>query len=193
MYRVGGRSRVPLDIRIVAATNQDLDEAVEAGRFRKDLYYRLHVASVRLPPLRERPGDIGELLDHYLREFNRRTRCPIGLSDDTRRALEAYQWPGNVRELKNLVESLVLFPNAAPVLVADLPEPFRRKLQQFCTADQSERRALLDALFVARWNKSRAAEILECSRMTLYRRMAKYLVERAESPASRNRSRVTKA
>jgi DNA-binding NtrC family response regulator len=181
VYRVGGRSRVPLDVRIVAATNQDLEEAVDAGRFRKDLYYRLHVASVRLPPLRERPGDIGELLDHYLREFNLRGQARIALSADVRRALESYDWPGNVRELKNLVETLMVYPCTSAVGVSDLPESIRRKLERFCTADVAERRALMDALLVARWNKSRAAEILDCSRMTLYRRMAKYSVERTRS------------
>jgi DNA-binding NtrC family response regulator len=181
VYRVGGRVRVPLDIRVVAATNQELEEAVEARRFRRDLYFRLHVASVRLPPLRERPGDIAELLDHYLREFNARMRCRVGLSDEARQALDVYEWPGNVRELKNLVESLFVCPPSEPARIADLPEMYRRRLAQFCMRDDRERRALLDALFVARWNKSRAAEILDCSRMTLYRRMAKYDVVRSQS------------
>ena len=184
VYRVGGRGRIPLDIRVVAATNQNLEQAVEAGRFRKDLYYRLQVASVQMPPLRERQGDIAELLDHYLREFNARRTRQVGLAEETRRALNAYEWPGNVRELKNLVESLFVCPPGEPVGLDDLPEAFRARLERFCAAGDHERRALLEALFVARWNKSRAAEILSCSRMTLYRRMAKYSVVRSEPRAS---------
>ena len=180
VYRVGGRGRIPLDIRVVAATNQDLEQAVEAGRFRKDLYFRLQVASIQMPPLRDRQGDIAELLDHYLREFNARATRQVGLAEETRCALNAYEWPGNVRELKNLVESLCVCPPGAPVGLDDLPETFRARLERFCAAGDRERRALLEALFVARWNKSRAAEILSCSRMTLYRRMAKYSVVRSE-------------
>jgi len=188
VYRLGGRGRIPLDIRIVAATNEDLETAVGTGRFRKDLYYRLHVASVRLPPLRERRGDIRELLDHYLHTFNAHASREVHLSEDVRTALESYEWPGNVRELKNLVESLFVCPASDPVRVEDLPETFRRRLERFCNAGDPERRALLDALFAARWNKSRAAEILECSRMTLYRRMAKYSVVRSsdDTVAQRN-------
>ena len=180
VYRIGSRTRVPLDVRIVAATNQNLEDAIEAGRFRKDLYYRVHVASVHLPPLRERPGDIGELLDHYLREFSTRARQSVELCADARRALESYEWPGNVRELKNLVECLFVCPPSTPVRVENLPESFRSSLQRLAATSDTERRALLNALFEARWNKSRAAELLECSRMTLYRRMAKYSVVRSK-------------
>jgi DNA-binding NtrC family response regulator len=189
VYRVGGRGRVPLDVRIVAATNQDLEAAVESGRFRKDLYFRLHVASVSMPPLRERPVDIGELLDHYLREFNARAPWTVGLSEETRCALDAYEWPGNVRELKNLVESLFICPPQGPIRIADIPETFRRRLERFCAAGDTERRALLEALFHARWNKSHAAEVLKCSRMTLYRRMAKYSVVRSNTTATARRTR----
>jgi DNA-binding NtrC family response regulator len=188
VYRLGGRGRIPLDIRIVAATNEDLETAVETGRFRKDLYYRLHVASVRLPPLRERRGDISELLDHYLHAFNAHAARQVHLSEDARTALDSYEWPGNVRELKNLVESLFVWPASGPVRIEDLPETFRRRLERFCSAGDPERRALLDALFAARWNKSRAAEILECSRMTLYRRMAKHAVVRSSDDRSTQRS-----
>ena len=104
------------------------------------------------------------------------------------RRSNAYEWPGNVRELKNLVESLFVCPASGPVRIEDLPEAFRRRLERFCSAGDPERRALLDALFAARWNKSRAAEILECSRMTLYRRMAKYSVVRSSYDPSAQRS-----
>ena len=189
VYRIGGRGRVPLDVRVVAATNQDLEAAVESGRFRKDLYFRLQVATIAMPPLRERPGDIAELLDHYLRTCNARARQPVDLSDEARRTLGAYEWPGNVRELKNLVESLFVAPPPGPVRIADLPDVFRRRLDRFCAVADTERRALIDALFSARWNKSRAAEILDCSRMTLYRRMAKYSVVRSQPVSPRPRRR----
>jgi DNA-binding NtrC family response regulator len=189
VYRVGGREPVPVDVRIVAATNRDLEDAVEQGTFRKDLYFRLNVARVHLPPLRERRGDIGQILDYYLHVFNSRSHSGIELSAEARQALVAYDWPGNVRELKNLVESLFVCPPGDPVRIDDFPELFRRKLQSYCSLDDRERRILLDALFSARWNKSRAAEILQCSRMTLYRRMAKYSVVPAASVSVRRTTR----
>ena len=184
VYRLGGRAPVALDVRVVAATNRDLEGSVEEGTFRKDLYYRLNVARVHLPPLRERRSDIGQILDYYLGEFNARRRRDVELSRDARQALEAYDWPGNVRELKNVVESLFLAPRNGSVGIGDLPLVMRRRLERFSALGDEERRALLDALFTARWNKSRAAEILHCSRMTLYRRMAKYSVLASERPAS---------
>ena len=177
VQRVGGRRPDKLDVRIVCATNQDLESAVEEGRFRKDLYFRLNVARVHLPPLRERVSDIVPLLDHYLHALNRgRGARRVELGGDTVAALQGYSWPGNVRELKNLVEAILVRPPAASVGVRDLPEDFRRRLQRVCDLPAEERRRLIDALLIAKWNKSKAATMLRCSRMTLYRKMAKYSV-----------------
>ena len=185
VYRLGGRGPVALDVRLVAATNRDLERAVDEGTFRKDLYFRLNVARVHLPPLRERRSDIGQILDHCLRDFNARVRRDVEVSSEVRQALEAYDWPGNVRELKNLVETLFVGPRRGPVRLGDLPDQFRSRLQGYCGLGDTERRALLDALFASRWNKSRAAEILHCSRMTLYRRMAKYSVTASTPPPAK--------
>jgi len=177
IQRVGGRRPDKLDVRIVGATNQDLESAVEEGRFRKDLYFRLNVTRIHLPPLRERPSDIVELLDHYLHQLNSgRGAKRVELSAETVTALQAYSWPGNVRELKNLVEAILVCPPIGCVGVGDLPEDFRRRLQRVCDLPAAERRRLIEALLTAKWNKSRAATMLHCSRMTLYRKMAKYSV-----------------
>jgi DNA-binding NtrC family response regulator len=177
VYRLGSKRPEKLDVRIVAATNQDLDSALEAGRFRKDLYFRLNVARIHLPPLRERRSDIVPLLEHYLRTLNRGAhRGAAAFSPEAIAALQAYDWPGNVRELRNLVEAILVYPRSGRLDVRDFPEDFRRRLQHVCSLPAAERRRLLDALLTARWNKSRAATLLGWSRMTLYRKMAKYSV-----------------
>ena len=188
VYRVGGKRPEPLDVRFVAATNHDLERAADEGRFRKDLYYRLAVVRVHLPALRERRSDIGALLDHYLQAFRPRgAEAPAALAVETREVLEAYDWPGNVRELKNLVEALCIVPPPRPVLVSDLPETFRERLRRLAASGGAERRQLLDALLAANWNKSRAAKMLRWSRMTVYRKMAKYSVSRSTDSRVRRR------
>jgi DNA-binding NtrC family response regulator len=177
VYRLGGKKPIPLDVRIIAATNQDLDRAMNDGHFRKDLYFRINVARVHLPPLRERRADIVPLLEHYLRILNPRGGRPFeGFSTEAVDALQSYDWPGNVRELKNLVEAILIVSPAKRLTVKDLPEDFRRRLQQLCSLPDTERRRLIEALLTAKWNKSKAASLLHCSRMTLYRKMAKYSV-----------------
>jgi len=198
VYRVGGKKPIPLDTRVIAATNQDLERAVDDGRFRKDLYFRLNVARVHLTPLRERRSDIVSLLDHYLAELNARSHLQVeGFSADAIGALQAYDWPGNVRELKNLIEAIFVSPPARRVGIDDLPETFRRRLGGVSSLPAAERKQLVEALFAANWNKSQAAELLHWSRMTVYRKMAKYSVLRAadasallpasRAPASRRR------
>jgi transcriptional regulator with PAS, ATPase and Fis domain len=185
VYRLGGKKPVALDVRVVAATNQDLEAAVDNGQFRKDLYFRLNVVRVHLPPLRERRSDIGALLDHYLLTLNRERGAAVdGFADETRDALEAYDWPGNVRELKNLVEAILVAPASREVRLADLPAEFREKLR-LTNRRASERRQLLDALLAANWNKSRAATMLHWSRMTVYRKMAKHAIIRSTDPRRR--------
>ncbi len=171
---LGARAGVPLDVRVVAATNQDLERAMSEGRFRKDLYYRLNVVRLHLPPLRERASDIPGLLAHYVAHFRARTgeRVP-GFSRDALSRLQAYAWPGNVRELKNLVEAVFANPPAAEVRVSDLPSDFVRRLGHLAATPDAERERVLHALFEARWNKSLAARHLRCSRMTLYRKLAR--------------------
>ena len=120
--RVGGSGCKKVDVRIVAATNRDLEAEVEAGHFREDLYYRLNVIPLHLPPLRERGGDVLLLARHFLDHFCRKkARPPLGLAPDTRRILAAYAWPGNVRELENFMERLSILVDGAVVQPSDLP------------------------------------------------------------------------
>jgi DNA-binding NtrC family response regulator len=175
VFRVGGRHATPLDVRIVAATNHDLEHAVEEGRFRKDLFFRLNVVRVHLPPLRERRCDIPALIDHYLRTLGGGAAVE-GFAAQTLDALVAYDWPGNVRELRNLIESVFVTAPPGRLGFDDLPQPYRERLARYCGLPAAERARLMEALLAADWNKSRAAEMLHWSRMTLYRKLAKYSV-----------------
>ncbi len=121
--RVGGSGSRKVDVRIVAATNRDLESEVAAGRFREDLYYRLNVIPLHLPPLRERGGDVLLLARHFLSRFCRKkSRVPLALAPDARRILAAYAWPGNVRELENVMERLSILVDGDVVQAADLPQ-----------------------------------------------------------------------
>ena len=173
MRRLGGRGTIPIDVRLLAATNRDLEQLVSCGTFRSDLYYRLNVARIHVPPLREHKEDIPVLAQHYIKEFNERFGGSIvGVDDDVLQRLLEYDWPGNARELRNVVESSFLKARTGRVGLSHLSDYFRRQLEQRGSID--ERQQLLDALFRAEWNKTRAAESLRWSRMTLYRRMAKH-------------------
>jgi DNA-binding NtrC family response regulator len=179
VQRLGARRPVPLDIRVLAATNQDLEALVAGGRFRKDLYYRLNVARVHLPPLRDRPGDIPALVRHFCRQLG------LAVADDpadpTLEAFVRNEWPGNVRELRNVLEVIAIASPAGRLSLRDLPPELWPKLRAAApaaapqpAAEPSERDRLLSTLSLTNWNKSRAAAQLRWSRMTLYRKLAKY-------------------
>jgi sigma-54-specific transcriptional regulator len=122
VVRLGSRQPIPIDVRLVAATNVDLDQAVAAGRFREDLYYRLGVAHLTLPPLRERPGDILPLALYFLRLYGQRLgAAPSGLSTGAQERLLGHAWPGNIRELENVIHSALLVARAPEILAEDLP------------------------------------------------------------------------
>jgi DNA-binding NtrC family response regulator len=175
VHRVGGRAGIPVDVRVIAATNQELDQKVGDGHFRQDLFYRLNVARIHLPPLRDRKEDLPILLDHYIRLFNQRfARHLKGFSPEALAYLLRYSWPGNVRELRNLVEAIYINRPPEWISVDDLPETFRRRIEETEGLPEDERNRVLSALFATNWNKSQAAQRLRWSRMTLYRKMAKY-------------------
>lgn len=177
-YRVGGTRCIKFDVRILAATNQDLERGAREGSFRSDLYYRLNVVRLRLPPLRERREDIPLLINHYLRHFNREMGRKVrGLSARAVDTMCTYHWPGNVRELRNVIEALLA--NLAPETrgIVDIPVEVMRQLTFAVGAPASERERLLQALTATSWNKSRAASELHCSRMTLYRKMREHKIE----------------
>ena len=178
--QLGGRRVVAVDMRIVAATNQDLGALIAERRFRKDLYYRLDVARIELPPLRERSEDIPLLFDHLLAEMNRRLgRSVGGPSREVLDCLLAHDWPGNVRELKNLLEAIFITPPAGGISIDDLPPRLRNRVAAGEAPPGGERERLLAALFAVDWNKSKAAAALHWSRMTLYRKMAKHQIDPA--------------
>jgi DNA-binding NtrC family response regulator len=173
--RLGGKHSVPLDIRIVVASNRNLDELVDSGQFRKDLFFRLNVARVDLPPLRRRREDIPELLAHYLREFNARAGRSIeGCTAETESQLLSYEWPGNVRELRNVLEASFVHMPFAQMRFLELPDQYRERLRNPGEQPSKEERELRSTLAAVNWNRSRAAQELRWSRMTLYRKIAKY-------------------
>jgi DNA-binding NtrC family response regulator len=174
VHRLGSARSVRVDARIVTATNQNLEALITEGRFRNDLYFRLNVARIHLPPLRERRDDIPLLLDHYVRIIRTRLgRNVEGFAATALEALTRYDWPGNVRELKNVVERIVMTTGSRHVTADDLPEEILSHVKAGAPSDSGERARVLAALASANGNKSEAARALRCSRMTLYRKMAK--------------------
>jgi len=187
IHRLGGRKSIPLNVRIVAATNQDPERAMAEGVLRPDLFYRLNVARIHLPPLRERLTDLPLLLEHFLQEMNRLYgRRVESFSPEVLALLLGYHWPGNIREVRNLVEALFinLAPQSRCVSLTHLPEAFQR-LQENLGQPQGEKAQLLNALMTTKWNKSEAAQKLRISRMTLYRKMEKHEIQNSPGVTGR--------
>jgi len=184
VQRLGAKGNRRVDIRILAATNQDLDHQMRAGRFRSDLYFRLAVTQIRLPALRKRPEDIPLLARYFIDELNQRLgRRVEGINADVIALLMRHSWPGNVRELKNLIESFSVAKECGWISMEDLPHQFMQDSDRACDGAGEERTRILSALHAANWNKSKAAGALNWSRMTLYRKIARYRIvsERAGS------------
>jgi two-component system nitrogen regulation response regulator NtrX len=185
--RVGGSRAIASDARVLSATNKTLAEEIRRGAFREDLYFRLAVVPIHVPPLRERTDDIPLLAGHFLREASTRFgRKPKSLSPAAVEALEAYRWPGNVRELKNLIERLMILSPSEEVQREDLPSEFREgELAETAVGqaplrdarDDFERRYILAALKKNRGNVSRTAEALDLERSNLYRKLKAYGIE----------------
>jgi transcriptional regulator with PAS, ATPase and Fis domain len=187
IQRLGGRRNIKVDVRIIAATNRELDSPEGKLAFRRDLYFRLNVASIHLTPLRERTADIPLLVHYYIGELNQRFgRSVAGLAPDILPHLLQYQWPGNVRELKNMLESTFVNLGAGHVEWMQLPEPLRRCIMGMGALAPSEQELLLNALWSTGWNKSKVARQLQWSRMTVYRKMAKYHLIPGEEHATRS-------
>ena len=181
LYKLGGRTAITPNVRFVAATNNDLATATAERRFRSDLYFRLNVAQIHLPPLRDRPDDIPVLVDHFVRECSLRYGRQQELSRSVLKQLLTYGWPGNVRELRNLVEATFVNTSSRWMSWSDLPYQFRNSVPApLEEEDLGDRERLLSALAETKWNKSKAADRLHWSRMTLYRKLAKYGV--ADAP-----------
>ena len=189
--RVGGNEMVKTDVRVIAASNLDLEEAVGASRFRRDLFYRLNVYPIKLPPLRERREDIPLLAIHFLEIYKKRSGKNItGVTEKALARLRRYDWPGNVRELENAIERAVIITQGLMITVDDLPDGVRgaesetdaRKSVEVeigATMDEVERRLILETLAYTRGDKSRTAQILGIGRKTLYRKLQQYNSEPA--------------
>jgi transcriptional regulator with PAS, ATPase and Fis domain len=185
LERVGGRTTLRVDVRVVAATNQSLEERVAQGRFREDLYDQLRVVTVRVPPLRERAEDIPLLVEHFLREFNREHgRRVTRITRGALQQLLPYEWPGNVRELKNTIEGMVVFADGRrPVDVSDLPQGLQNARREDAASvtlpvglsmAEVEKRFIEETLRAVRYDKPRAAEMLGIGLRTLYRKLKEY-------------------
>lgn len=186
---VGGTKTHKVDVRLVLATNEDLEARVKSGEFRQDLYYRINVIGVTQPPLRERIGDIPLLVEHYIQEFNSQTGKEIrGFNEQALQSLQRYNWPGNVRELVNVVERAVVLSKDDLITAHDLPEQLRQEQKESpgtvnrlagnpnlksALADP-ERQIIIDALEQNGWNRQDTARLLGINRTTLYKKMKKY-------------------
>jgi two-component system, NtrC family, response regulator HydG len=190
---VGSNTEVPFEARLIAASNRDLEEEVEQKRFREDLYYRINVVQVDLPPLRKRDGDVLELAQHFLEQHATRSgKQLLGLSPEVAEKLMSYQWPGNVRELENCIARAVAFARFDQLAVDDLPEKIRsyRADRFVVTANDTmevvalgelERRYVQRVLALFGGNKSQTAEVLGIDRRTLYRKIERWAEESGPS------------
>jgi len=179
--RVGSADPTPVDVRVVAATNRDLGEMVRAGEFRDDLYYRLNVASVHLPPLRERPGDVELLVRHFIIHCNHKLgRNVTGITAPALAALNRQTWPGNVRELANVIERAMVAATGNVILPDHFPaqvrcaRPDERTPPPALTLEAAERDQILRALDAAGGKRIAAAKLLGLSRRTLYRKLDRH-------------------
>ena len=184
---VGSTERRHINIRIIAATNRDLETAIRAGAFRQDLYFRLNVVQVKLPPLRERKSDIQLLVISFLEKFSDPHGPPRTISDDAMRRLIAYDWPGNVRELENAIERAVAMGSGPIVHVGDLPSnlhyPSSERVpdkDELLPMEELERRAILRTLRETGGDKLAAARMLGIGKTTLYRKLKQYQMEQVE-------------
>ena len=179
---VGGTREVPFECRIVSATNRDLEAAVEEKRFRADLYFRLNVVEIALPPLRVRLGDVLPLTQHFIETFAKRAGKRVqGLSSEAARLLLGYAWPGNVRELENCIQRAVALTQHEQITPADLPDrvrepttPRETSATDLVSLEEAERRHILLVLAAVGENKSLASQILGLNRRTLYRKLEQY-------------------
>ena len=179
--RVGGQDSVNVDVRMITATNRDLQKMMDAGDFREDLFFRLYVVVIHMPPLRERIGDIALLLKHYLDNFNEENAKQLeGFTSDALDILTAYRWPGNVRELRNVVERMVVMARGTRLTVRDIPSSVRDSTGAGprsvggLSLEESEKQMIVRALRLSKGNRTRAAEQLGISRRTLHRKLNDY-------------------
>jgi two-component system response regulator AtoC len=187
--RVGGSKPIVLDVRLVAATNRNLEQLVKEGKFREDLFFRLNVVRILLPPLRDRAEDVPLLLTHYLAQFSAENKLPpLSLEPGALRTLQAYAWPGNIRELRNFCENAVVLHHGGTLSEYDLDPKYRGGATPApgaagtpgapavnpLSVEENEKRLLREALIKARGNRTKAAGLMGISRRTLHRKLAEW-------------------
>ncbi len=180
--RVGGEETLKVNIRIITATNKNLKKLVEEGKFREDLFYRLNIVNLHLPPLRERQDDIPIFCEYFIKYYSHKhSKSVKGIQPNALKFLEFYTWPGNVRELQNLIENLVVLCRGDLITVEMLPDNITGSVNQKAmimeigsTMDEIEKKAILTTLDYTNWNKSKAAKILSIGRKTLLRKLEEY-------------------
>ncbi|MBO5125401.1 MAG: sigma-54-dependent Fis family transcriptional regulator [Spirochaetaceae bacterium] len=183
--RVGGEETLEVDVRVIAATNRNLEEEILQGRFREDLFYRLNVVHIQVPPLRERKDDIPLMLNAFLDEFNRENNKSItGFDSRSRSALYKYGWPGNIRQLRNCVESAVVMCSGSQISLEDLPPTIRGaaeasviQVPMGITLAEAEKIIIQQNLAANQGNKSKTADVLDIGRKTLHRKLEEYQLE----------------
>jgi DNA-binding NtrC family response regulator len=184
--RVGENEPINVDVRLIAATNQDLEKAIEKGRFREDLFYRLNVIPIHIPPLRQRRDDIPLLITHFLEKYSALKKNVDSVSPDAMKILTGYSWPGNVRELENAIERAVILTNRNVILLEDLPSSVhgpRRSAHESgedwgdISLEKIEEHHILNILEKYAWNQKKASEILGVSTTTLWRKLKAYGIE----------------
>jgi DNA-binding NtrC family response regulator len=183
--RVGGRNPVPVDFRLIAATNEDLEAKIQRGEFRDDLYWRLNVFAIDMPPLRVRPEDIAPMAESFLERFTRSmNRKPMRFSEEGLAALQAYSWPGNVRELQNAIERAVVAGTPPIIEAKDFPMRVTSApiaLSSGQSLAEAERAHIISVLEAQDWNISSAARMLEIDRGTLYHKIEKFGLDKARA------------
>ena len=191
---VGGCKTIKVNVRIVAATHRDLEEEVQKGNFREDLFYRLYVIPIKLPALKERRSDIPHFVSHFMERLNKIKKTQVtSISDDALRVLVQYEWPGNVRELANLMERLVVIKGNGEIKRVDLPHKMKTDTPKNCllapeiTGDglclntavsEFEKRLIYQSLEKTKWVKNRAAKLLQVKRTTLVEKIKRYELQR---------------
>jgi two-component system, NtrC family, response regulator HydG len=186
--RLGSNTFLPVDVRIVAATNKDPNALIRAGKFREDLYYRLSVVTIPLPSLEERPEDIPLLVDHFLARFHQRNQRQVSISERAVHLLASMSWPGNVRELENLIERLAIFNATGEITAEDVEREKARRAAEVPGTEESastlggklqeiERQEILRVLREAKGNKSLAARKLGIERKTLYEKARRLAID----------------
>jgi two-component system nitrogen regulation response regulator NtrX len=195
--RIGGSKPIQVDVRVLAATNKHLEDEIANGRFREDLFYRLNVVPITVPPLRERREDIEQLVVYFLQQFAARDGLPArGITDEALVRLSELDWPGNVRELRNTVERLVILASASLITATDVERLVGKRSAEpaglgnlvDCTTFEefkvaAERAFLLAKLRAFDWNVSETARALDMPRSNLYKKIERYALTRESTPA----------